>query len=770
MGRILVLAALLWLMAMPAAVGAGGQVLRLERAQRCELGQDGRLLEVCEAVSLPESWQHRLRAFPEQGIGYRLRFDVPGATPDWALHIERVSEPLALRLNGQLLQATPPVLMRQRGLPRPLWVPLPAGLLKPGGNVLELVLEPQRRGGMAAVDFGPQADLKQQMERELLWGEVLPLWMNMGGTTFALLILVIWLVRRSERVMGWFGLLLLLNSVRNVAYGMSWSTLAAHWNSWFFFAAQVLTVALFMELGLAWSERSARRWHVVTWACVGLLLAAGAVLAPRGALPTFRAWVYPMLMVAGLVPATLLWWTCWRRRDAMSQGFAFGVAAVLASGLHDYLFLTGHSQLVDQYWMPWTVPLALMAFALLLIRRMVQGLNAEERAKHELEQRVADRTRELAESHEAKSRFLDAASHDLRQPVSAIGLLVGLARQQAQEPRQRHLLDRAHEAAGALEALLKGLLDLSRLDSASAEPRCQPVPLQPLFDAMALHLAEEARQRGLRLRLRPTSAVVYSDPVLLEQVLRNLVGNAIRHTRHGGVLVGTRRAAGAWRVEIWDTGPGIPPEQQARIFEAFVQLDNPARERSRGVGLGLAIVQRAAERLRHPLSLRSRVGKGTCFGLTALDAAAPALQPVAAAGLPVASLRGRCLLLIEDDALLREALDLQLRAWGAETWVGERDTDAFALMATSGRAPDLLLTDLRLPGLRGDQLLQALRQRWPQLPALIITGDSAPDELQMLAAAGLPVLHKPFRPDMLLKRLLTLLPLAEAGTPAAEPS
>ncbi|OYU73640.1 MAG: hypothetical protein CFE45_36765, partial [Burkholderiales bacterium PBB5] len=245
--------------------------------------------------------------------------------------------------------------------------------------------------------------------------------------------------------------------------------------------------------------------------------------------------------------------------------------------------------------------------------------------------------------NQAQSRFLAAASHDLRQPVVAIGLLVGLLREQVQAPEQRRLLDRTHEATRALEDLLRGLLDLSRLDNVAVQPAPQPVALQALFDAIDAHEHTTALASGLRLRFRPTGLVVLSDPLLLEQILRNLVSNALRYTARGGVLV------------VWDTGRGIAPADQQRVFEAFVQLDNPERDRRKGQGLGLAIVRRGIDLLGHGLALRSQLGRGSCFTIS-LPAASASHAPMAIGHADGQALAGQRIWLLDDDPALRAAM------------------------------------------------------------------------------------------------------------------
>jgi signal transduction histidine kinase/CheY-like chemotaxis protein len=427
--------------------------------------------------------------------------------------------------------------------------------------------------------------------------------------------------------------------------------------------------------------------------------------------------------------------------------------------VHDYLFLHGRLPVTGMYWIPLVVPLGCVSFALVLIHRLVRALAVSEELTLTLEARVAERTLALQAADAAKTRFLAAASHDLRQPVAAIGLLVGLARERAPEAGLRGMLGQVQQAVQALESLLRGLLDLSRLDTPEALPQRQPVALQPLFDGLALHHQADAQARGLRLRLRPTALVVDTDPALLDQVLRNLLGNALRHTRHGGVLVAARRAgANGVRLQVWDTGIGIPPDQQQRVFEPFVQLHNPARDRSQGQGLGLAIVRRAVDMLGHPLALRSVPGRGSCFSLD-LPAclSVPPLAPLPLGAGGAVPLAGRHLWLLDDDPVLRGALAARLAAWGA-TVLALGSLAALQQALDRGAVPpDLLLTDLRLPDGDGPQAINLLRGRHGPVPALAFTGDTGAAEQAPFADLGVAVLHKPVSPSDLLHGLLQSL-------------
>ena len=452
------------------------------------------------------------------------------------------------------------------------------------------------------------------------------------------------------------------------------------------------------------------------------------------------------------------------RGGAASAALALGVLALIVAGLHDYAFQTGLLAITASFWLPYVMPLALGCLAVLLVGRMVRAVGEVEALNIELDRRVAARTRELEAANGAQTRFLAAASHDLRQPVVTIGLLVGLVREQLSAlPPVRAMVDRIYAAVGSMEALLNGLMDLSRLEPGTLKPRLQPVPLAWIFDAISLHEQTAAALKGLRLTFRPTALVVTSDPVLLDQIVRNLVSNAVRYTERGGVLVGARRrGAGTVIVQVWDSGVGIAADAQARVFDEFVQLANPGRDRSKGQGLGLAIVRRGAQALGHRLELRSVAGRGSCFTIE-LPLAAQALAPEVVAASPPDPLHARVLWLIEDDAALRDALSLRLTRWGAQVTALASVADVRRQLDTCAAAPALLpaliLSDQRLPDGSGLECIALIRAAAGHpVPAVVVSGDTAPADLARLAAAGLPVLRKPFRAAELLALLHAALP------------
>ncbi len=355
-----------------------------------------------------------------------------------------------------------------------------------------------------------------------------------------------------------------------------------------------------------------------------------------------------------------------------------------------------------------------------------------------------DLVRELREKHvlaeaanAAKSRFFAAASHDLRQPLQAMGLYLSVL--QGDGPT----LARMGECMDALDRLLAQVMDLSRLDSGQTTAHPEPLALQPLLQRLADTYEAAARKKGLQLRVHPTTAWAQSDPVLLERVLANLLTNAIRYTERGGVLLGVRRQGAGLRLCVADTGIGIPPEAHEAVFEEFVQLDNAERNPERGHGLGLPTVRRIAALLGHPVGLRSCVGRGSVFTLDLpaaqpSDAPAPRTQPAAAG-----RLQGR-VLVVEDNSLARDALVALLDGWGLEV-TAVHDAPG-ALLALRTTAFDAVLSDWRLPG--ADDGLAVLRQAQALQPGLKLAAMITGEDTQRMAEAppDFPVLRKPVRP------------------------
>lgn len=370
-----------------------------------------------------------------------------------------------------------------------------------------------------------------------------------------------------------------------------------------------------------------------------------------------------------------------------------------------------------------------------------------------------------------KSRFLAAASHDLRQPVHAVNLFLGLL---TNEPLSRHghyLVDNIGSAMAAMGQLFDALLNLSRLDAGVIEPRWQGFALNPLLDRLRAEYAPQAREKGMSLRVRACSACIWSDPVLLERILRNLISNAITHTAGGRVLIGCRRVAGQLRIEVWDNGVGIPAAEQERVFWEFHQLGNPERDRSKGLGLGLAIVRRTATLLGHPLALRSQAGRGTAFMLTTpiADPAQAGLSNVSAAPSDARAmagesvLPGQLVLLVDDDAQNLAGLTMLFESWGCRVIGATSGNALFERVLPLAERPSLIVSDYRLRDHEtGIHVIERLREEYndPDLPALLVSGDTDPARLAEAADRGIPLLHKPVAVQALRERVAALLQAA----------
>ena len=410
------------------------------------------------------------------------------------------------------------------------------------------------------------------------------------------------------------------------------------------------------------------------------------------------------------------------------------------------------------------------------ITQLGEGVNvmaeALQRHQAELEQRIAQATADLAakkdqaeRANAAKSRFFAAASHDLRQPMHALSLFVAALKARPLPPDAQQLADQIEASTGAMELMFNALLDISKLDAGVIEAQPQHFAIQPLLDSLTRQFGPVAAEKGLRLRVTASSAYLHSDPILIERILVNLVSNAVRYTETGGVLVGCRHHGGLLRLVVCDTGPGVPPDQQENIFQEFVQLDNPARDRDKGLGLGLAIVSRLGRLLGHRIQLDSTPGKGSAFSIE-IPLGDPALvrpsaPPAPAPGvLPADAL----VVLIDDETAILDGMVELFRNWKIDLVAVHDAAEARARLAELDRRPDVIVSDYRLPGEDGLAVISGLRERYgAALPAVIISGDTAPETIQTITAAGLSVLHKPLRPAKLRALISHQIRIARGG-------
>ena len=372
----------------------------------------------------------------------------------------------------------------------------------------------------------------------------------------------------------------------------------------------------------------------------------------------------------------------------------------------------------------------------------------------------------------AKTRFLAAASHDLRQPLQTLKLLAGLLLRAAETEKSHQLVTRIDDTLGAMSGMLNALLDINQIEVGLVEAKVSRFPVDSVLLALGREFAYLAEAQGMQLRVVPCSLDIDSDPRLLEHMLRNLLSNALKYTRRGRILLGCRRHADRLSIEIWDTGIGIPDDHLDIIFDEYHQLDNAARERSRGLGLGLSIVRRLGNLLGHPVRVRSRPGHGSVFIVDILHQAPPGAAPQAAlpppppeAPAPHAAHRTGMILVVEDDPDVRDLLQLALADEGHLAVTLPDAVAALQLVSRGAIRPDMIITDYSLPGkVNGlDLATQLRRNARTTLPTVILTGDISTDTLSAIAQQGVAQLSKPVR-------LEELLALVQRSLPATEPA
>jgi signal transduction histidine kinase len=375
---------------------------------------------------------------------------------------------------------------------------------------------------------------------------------------------------------------------------------------------------------------------------------------------------------------------------------------------------------------------------------------------------AAERARQDAETaNRYKTQFFAAASHDLRQPLHAMGLFAGALQEKITDPDLLNVVRNINASVAALEGLFNELLDISKIDSGILTPRLSDFPVTDVLDTMMNEFYAEASERRLSLAVVGSKRQVHSDRFLLERILRNLMSNAIRYTRTGGVLLGCRWRPDRVRIEVWDTGPGIAKEQQSRIFEEFYQLENPGRTRKRGLGLGLSIVKRLSGLLGYGIDLRSRVGLGTVFGFDVPLARHPVIAPSAAAQekAPAGDRSSRLVVVIDDEEAIVEAMRVLLTGWGAQVIGSLTGDEVVAEVEHLERMPDLIIADYRLGGgAVGTDVIDQLRQALdPEIPAIVVTGSSATERVNEAVGKDYQLLIKPVQPERLRAMMDSLM-------------
>jgi signal transduction histidine kinase len=483
-------------------------------------------------------------------------------------------------------------------------------------------------------------------------------------------------------------------------------------------------------------------WGALAWAALGTTTVAGSILVVAvlagvaGSSMSSLAPILPVFIVFGAAELVVLGTKLWTMDDPAYD--ALGVAALLYTAA-----LLGQARNGSR-----------AARAAIGLR--FENLELIERLRVETEHAQAAH-RAAEEANLAKSRFLAAASHDLRQPIHAQGLFLEVLARSKLSAGQYDALANARATWQASAEMLDTLLDFSRIEAGVVEPQMQSFHLQPLLNKIENELAPQADAKGIVYRSRETDAAVHADPALVALILRNLVSNAIRYTERGGVLVGCRARGEALLVEVWDTGIGIEPSQHQAIFREFHQLGNAERDRRKGLGLGLAIAQGLARALGQQLTLVSKPGRGTVFRFSlpvARIGVVAGSADIATSGPNVFDVR---VLVIDDDESVRTGMRQLLDAWGCECDVADSIEEAQSL--ARARPPGLVISDYRLRELRtGAEAIAALRaELGAELPALLITGDTAPQRLREARASGVPLLHKPVLPSELYRAMTFVL-------------
>ncbi len=377
--------------------------------------------------------------------------------------------------------------------------------------------------------------------------------------------------------------------------------------------------------------------------------------------------------------------------------------------------------------------------------------------------RLADKKEQLEQAAIVKTRFLAAASHDLRQPVHAMGLFLESLQNHYSELRDSRLFAQIEQSILILRRMLDAMLDISRLDAGVVEVRRRDFKLAELLDSLRDEYAPLAAQRGLQFRYITTRQIVNSDPVLLERILRNLLNNAIKYTRRGGILLGCRRRGNHIQIQICDSGSGIPTSQLDEIFYEFTRLYNNENHPQQGLGLGLSIIKRLSHLLEHEITVHSREGRGSIFSIT-IPCSQNTPQSIhtndSRNPMPAPKLHQWQVLIVDDDEAVRLGMATLLEQWHARVIAAAGIDDLLQKISTLSRTPNLLIVDYRLAhGKTAQDVIDMLKTEFKQqIPVIIITGDTAPARIREAHDANHLLLHKPVAPEKLKACISSLLP------------
>jgi signal transduction histidine kinase len=745
-----------------AAVNPAQAPFEVDSAER--VARDGST----ERVHLPDEAE----ANPGDAFVER-RYQVPIDAPAQSLYLPAVFGHLRLALNGEVLldTITEPLGPEPRSSKRQRLLSLPPCLLRPSGNRVDITLRSTRYVGLPKVTLGGYDRLHDMRNDKTLWMSTAP---AIAASMMAFLgasVLLIWARRPSETIYLFFGVASLAWSLHTAWTVASTVWLpqphaAVWWTSLYAFVVAMLVIFSLRFAGYRWP----RAERTLLWgaALAPVLLYLGVALDALHRFDTALRLAMVLTAIAGLAAVAAV---ALRERSIGSALLLVAAIAAVGLGARDWVVFSFSEDLMPVQWAPFAGLPFVVLVTWFLIDRFVLANESLEAFNRELEERVRAKSAQLmtaldhmraardwAETaNRGKTGFLAAASHDLRQPIHALGLYMGSLRHRPLEAGAREIVDRMDGSVAALESLLNALLDISRIDAGVLVPQPRAFDLGALLHRLGDEFSGEAAERGLRFSVRVGGtgrASATADPMLVERVLRNLIANAVKYTCAGGVLVtcrphGAGGTAPQWRVEVWDTGPGIAPDEQERVFDEFYQAGNPERDRRAGLGLGLSIVRRLARLMKLPLALHSRPGRGSRFVLD-LPAFTHALCGVVATDEREALPR-TVIAVIDDDAEVRDAMRSLLLSWQCEVLDGADADDVMRAVRAGHATPRAVVADLRLRGGRdGVTEVARLREAFgADLPALLVSGDSAPERVRAMQDSGLPWLAKPVSPARL---------------------
>lgn len=477
----------------------------------------------------------------------------------------------------------------------------------------------------------------------------------------------------------------------------------------------------------------------VTWGIAGWLF----LLIDNPFLVTFVS-IFIVAMCAGGLPTL------------STYGYAYEAYMIPAIAPVSFIFFTNESDLFFSLGlMAIGFVVAFLMFSRIAHKTTVDAItlnfkNESLIAALKTEKDRAEKARKEAElASISKTQFLAAASHDLRQPLHALNLFLDSLHQRL-GGQQSDLVEKCKSSAAVLNQLLVGLLDMSKLDAGVVKPELSNFDLLTIFDSLRRDFTPLAQERRLRLRIRERHCIVRSDPAMVERILRNLVNNALKYTEQGGVLLACRNRGEKVRVEVWDTGIGISDTNLAAVFDEFTQLDNPERDRNKGLGLGLAIVKRLCELLHTTIQVNSTPGRGSRFWFE-LPLSDQEPDVVSDRVITADPLMGFCIVVIDDDKAILDAMESLLSGWGVQVVVADSGPRAVEMIHQRRLIPDIVISDYRLrnqeTGLAAIRLIH--EEIDPDISGILLTGDTSPDRIREARQSGFLLLHKPVKPIQL---------------------